>query len=55
MSRYRCREHMDAVVDFRGRGCLLCEEPRREAEAAAAAHRRSRDRDPWDRFLGVAS
>lgn len=30
LSRYRCREHLDQEVNWRGKGCPRCDHPRRK-------------------------
>lgn len=39
---YRCRVHLSEPVDWRGKGCVYCQQSSRDRQAARAARRRAR-------------
>lgn len=39
---FRCRTHQTEPVDWRGKGCVYCQQSSRDQEAARAARRRAR-------------
>jgi hypothetical protein len=44
-TRYRCREHNDQPVTFRGRGCAICTNQRQQSRTTRRQRRLQADED----------